>query len=295
MSYWLDKNGGAEAYAGKPAKAKQAFLEAWFAEKLANQKASKSYLTQKEIINGKESEDAWEWVSRKMLADRLGEDKAAAQVDSGKLETRPDPLTGKDCELHREYKLYTRKGAHKEQTNDRQQINIDQELADEKDLKEAAESMQSAFASMAGSSGDITTPARQGTEGTASGVPIKTEPQDGAAEPPHFAYKAKLETDMKKETRCLAEKIMTTKEMYAATKTGGKYLAQLHDDLSQLIPCMAKLYASLERAHLDGNTDEATIVALSKSLMDRHNEFSELHEWYLRMVPKAAKKAKKNT
>lgn len=222
----------------------------------------------------------------------FGETKTLAKIASNKLASRADPHSGLSDEWNIEYKLYKDTGGEAEEYLRREAMSADTEL-DKASATEVQDQINSAASCM--DLGDVS-----GASG--SGAPhmqalIKIEPVgEVVAEAgglPHMGTLSKLQTDLKKEMRAMADRVTTLKEIFEETKSG-KYLQQIHEDATKLIPRASAIFRKIEKVHIECIKDEAVLLAIAKSMEEFMVDFEELVDWHLKLCPKrVAKKSKK--
>ena len=103
MLFWLKKTGNKEAYDKSPMQARKEFLIGWFADKLSKGDVKSS--SSKDIGSTRKSGHEYSWVGKHHIVQTLGKEKAEHRIASGKMESRPDPVTGPGDRLERRVEL----------------------------------------------------------------------------------------------------------------------------------------------------------------------------------------------
>ena len=222
------------------------------------------------------------------MVTRFGEAKAQAKVDSGKLEDRADPDSGLLDKDNKEWKIFDDEGQHREVDRDLRKMSVEEDLTND---KAGLEEMQQSFSS-----------SKENMAGNATVKTVKQEPQeleDGAGkavdlEMPVEEEESKVVKDLKRTPkvvlRNLAEDITNLKEMFHCT-AGNKYTAELHADISKLIPKFAKHYKTVETMVL-GNSQKGEIqqeecLAIGTKIDKDYEELNAVKDPYVKFFPKA--------
>ena len=112
MMYWLKKEGNKAAFDASSVHARKDFFVGWFADKM--NKGGVTNSGSKDIGTSKTSGQEYGWVSKHQLVQTLGKEKAEARIASGKMLTRPDPVTGLSDKWSLEYKSFSDVGSEME-------------------------------------------------------------------------------------------------------------------------------------------------------------------------------------
>ena len=123
LMYYLQVNGKKDSYDATPHHVRNEFFLAWFADKLKNGETTSS--GSKDIGTSREDGREYEWVSKHNLVTSLGNSKAEARIASGKMLTRPDPVTGLSDERNVEYKNFSDVGSEMEKEAQNHRINTE--------------------------------------------------------------------------------------------------------------------------------------------------------------------------
>ena len=129
MMYWLKKEGNKAAFDASPINARKEFFVGWFADKISKGGATSS--GSKDIGTSKTSGQEYGWVSKHQLVKTLGKEKAEARIASGKMPTRPDPVTGLSDEWSLEYKSFSDVGSEMEKETHNHRIETEAEVQSE--------------------------------------------------------------------------------------------------------------------------------------------------------------------
>lgn len=285
MSYWLRNQGFEKEYSTKNTTAKRDFLQHWFADRLAQKNAAKAATSSQRYSSTESAEHKYQWLGKQQMINMFGEAKALAKINSSKLKTRPDPDSGLDDEWNREYQVFVDSGGDTETNSKDEILEAKEEGLSDEQVKEKLEFMRDATECMTSGGQSSATP----------GVVIKKENGGMAAiaQPmPHAETVAKLQADIKKEMRAMADKLTTLKEIFTQTKEQ-KYLQELNSDTSKLIPKASSMVTQIERAHLEQEKDEATLLVIAKNIDGFVDKYNEMLDWYQKLAPKrSTKKAK---
>lgn len=284
MTYYLRSIGLEGHYAQRNSAAKKEYLELWFADRLNMREAKLKSSSTKEFTNTTRASDDFFWASKQELINLLGEIKANNKINSGKLESRPDRDTGLTGEWDLEYKLNRDTGGSEEAHKRGDKLSADIDDMDEDAAKKLSENLDSAGSCMASSS-------------CAPMVPVKKEVENkpnGEVSMPYADELKRLESDLKKEMRTFGDRLLTLKELFEGSKDN-KYFAQVNDDCSKLLPKAGGILKKLEKAHLEGSSEQAVLLVIAKSIHEFQQDFDELMMWWGRLNPsKGTKKAKKS-
>lgn len=291
MSYWLEAQGLKNQYNNKSTAAKQEFLQSWFADKLASKRTELSSTCSQSHATTTITNNDFTWMSKQELINTFGAEKAQAKIDSNVLAHRPDKDTGDDGEWRREFRICRDTGGDHEMHTHESKLAATEDAQDDDHRGQVKDMLDSALVCMGGGSA------------TAAGVAtanVKLEPESEATSSsscnlpanPHAEFLAKLKADAKKEMRAMADRILSLKEIFEATKNE-KYLQSISEDTQKLIPKASKCYKAIEKIHLEGEKDEAIVLALAMQLSDVVKFFDEINDWRQRLNPKKSNKKKK--
>ena len=262
----------------------------------------KQHTGQKSITSLKESESKHEWMCWEKMKVHFGEPKAQAKIDSGKLESRPDPHTGLNDKDNKEWKVYSDTGANKELDVDSRILIVDEDL----EGKEAQE-MLSNFKEFQGC-----------LAGNVALTQVKTEPEDETKKEGKDDKEGQKENDPedvdleedktfidlqnapRNVLRNVGETLTTLKGMYELTGRT-KYCEGMQADISKLIPKFGQLFRQVEvveiKKHTPQDVDPEVKLAALKALATKVDadlaEFEVLKTAYENWFPVSKKQRKK--
>ena len=260
---------------------------------------------QKSITSLKESESKHEWMCWEKMKVHFGEPKAQAKIDSGKLESRPDPDTGKDDKDNKEWKVYFDTGGNKELDEDRRNLMVDEEVGEGKEAQELMASFKEFQGKMAGN---------------VSLTQVKTEPEDETQKQGKDDKEGQKENDPedvdleedktfidlqnapRNVLRNVGETLTTLKGMYELTGRT-KYCEGMQADISKLIPKFGQLFRQVEvveiKKHTPQDVDPQVKLAALKALATKVDaelaEFEGLKTAYEKWFPATTNKKQKKT
>ena len=247
-------------------------------------------------------------MENKAMIDRFGLQKTMARINSGKMSTRPDTITGLQDEWNIEYRITTDFVERSEQKADEHEVSNVAEL-DEEAMKERLEMVKEMQECMnvdgAGSSSSAS-----GQPGVTPGATIKKEKADVETPPKDISKAADIMNaiecevfktlckDPKKVNRDLNAKLTELKINFERTKNM-KYGSELHADVTALLPKAVKIYKvselivvkhenKKEDAEL-GEKERAELLAASISIKKYIEEYNELNGNIKRFMPKKIK------
>ena len=269
----------------------------------------KRQTSQKSITSLKETDHSYKWMCWEQLKVHFGEVKAQAKVDSGKLESRPDPDTGKDDKDNKEWKVYFDTGGNKELDEDRRNLMVDEEVGEGKEAQELMASFRESQGRMAGNvslnqvkTEPEDTPQKEGNadkEGPGCGCGNVDLEEDEDLEEDDKTF-IDLQQAPRNVLRNVMELLTNLKEMYGVTGRT-KYLDGMQADIGKLIPRFAKLFRQVEASVINKDTPEdvdpkvklAALKALATKVDADLAEFEELKEAYEKWFPASKKQRKK--
>ena len=142
MLFWLKKEGNKAAYEASPMQAKKNFLIGWFADKVSKGDVKSS--SSKGIGSTKKSGHEYSWVSKHHLVRTLGKQKAELRIASGKMLSRPDPVTGLTDEWSLEYKNFADVGSEMEHEDHHHRLETEKALKNDVEKAEAMDDWSAA-------------------------------------------------------------------------------------------------------------------------------------------------------
>ena len=290
MLFWLNKTGNKAAYDASPRQAKRDFLIGWFADKLSKGDVKSS--SSKDIGSTKKSGHEYSWVGKHHLVRTLGKEKAELRIASGKMQSRPDPVTGLSDEWSLEYKNFADVGSEMEHEDHNHRIATDTAV---KSDVEKAEAMDDWFAARLQEKGE--------TGSSSPGVYIKKEPSEEESKKDKEKTEAQkklnktietLTSDPRKILKVISDTVITLKVMFQST-TECKYTEKLNEDIGKLLPRFKTDFKGVESLALKSSHDlekfagsddgEAVIRAVAVKLEGNFEKYNELCDWHTKFVP----------
>jgi hypothetical protein len=287
MSYWLSKQGLDAHYHNAPLSVKKSFFVQWSAEKLATE--GKATTIHEVVAKGIKAR-AFEWISKKALISKFGEDKALAKIECNKLATRPDPDSGRADEWHVEYKLYSDTGGNEEEDTYKHALQSEKDYNTAEGAATAKEELKQLSDNMADNINPLAVKMETASSDSSTNIPVVVPSKQEDAK----TFSTLKAGGAKQILRNVNEVILSLKEMFEKTKEG-KYEVQLHDDVKKLISLAGPLYKKLELAFTQGGQDEAEQLALATNIDKAYAKFNEVEEWYLKFHPRSNGKKKART
>jgi hypothetical protein len=297
MMYWLQKSGSKAAFIASPVAARKEFFLNWFADKFSKGDTTSS--GSKVIGTSKTDGHEYEWVSKHQPVQTLGKEKAEARAASGKMATRPDPITGASEEWSIEYKSFKDVGSEMEKESHNHRIEVEVAVKNE---AAKAKAMGDWFAARLHEAGH---------EGSSSpGVCITKEPSEAEAKvDKHKTAQKKLnktiETltiDSRKILKVIGETVITLKCMFQSTLEI-RYTENLNEDIGKLLPRFKMDFKGVESLATKSSIDvetfagtddgEAVIRAMAVKLEGNFEKHNELCDWHSKFVPNNSKKQRK--
>jgi hypothetical protein len=301
MMYYLQANNQKDAYDASSISQKKEFLHAWFADKLASRDGLTNLVTSTGHATEAKSSRNFTWMSEESMIKQLGEAKAIAHIESGRLTSRPDQITGSNDKLMKEFKVYVDGGGDEETVRtDNNLSNVQAELSESK-TTDAMCSMSTCKSVMAGGNElpkAVKPEPGTAAEGTTASSAVGSIELPPPTDCPHKKSCMALSTDSRKVLRNIGDVLTTLKSMFEKTSTL-KYATTLQEDIAKMIPKFAKAYKSVECFHLkscgsEDEPDEAVVLALATMLDDHFDAFDEVSEWYDKLAGGKTKKTKKS-
>ena len=114
LAYYLEQHGAKDEYQHWSGPSKRDFLLVQVAKKIEDGKLAAEVTTARQVEFRQESDYDWHWMGKQEMINTFGEQKALGKIESGKLQTQPDPDTGEHGEWITEYKVHKKKGTSKE-------------------------------------------------------------------------------------------------------------------------------------------------------------------------------------
>jgi hypothetical protein len=227
----------------------------------------------------------------------LGKEKAELRIASGKMQSRPDPVTGLSDEWSLEYKNFADVGSEMEHESHNHRIVTETAVKSE---VEKAEAMDDWFAARLQESGC--------PESSSPGVYIKKEPSEEESTNDKLRTEAQkklnktietLTSDPRKILKVIGETVITLKCMFQSTLEC-KYTEKLNEDISKLLPRFKTDFKGVESLALKSSHDlekfagaddgEAVIRAVAVKLEGNYEKYNELCDWHTKFFPNNSKK-----
>ena len=268
------------------------------------------------ITSSNKDQKRHKWMSASKMVEEFGSAKATAKIKSGKLDSRPDEVTGLDDDEHREYKIIQDEFMEIEADDHQRRLKVEEDL-DDKMAQEAEKSFKDTAQFMVGS-----VPKQQVTDEEVKVEQDEDEkeaqnnnPQEAGdnliqvAEEEEDKTMEMLTKTHKTALRNCQEAIINLKEMFHATAGESKYCYEIHKDLEKMIPQYTDLEQSIESLVLKppekatGKCKQETeegmeqplvvlkVVAFKLDMMDK--DYKGVREAYLKWFPEE-KKGKRN-
>jgi hypothetical protein len=227
----------------------------------------------------------------------LGKEKAELRIASGKMLSRPDPVTGLSDEWSLEYKNFADVGSEMEHEDHHHRLETEKAL---KSDVEKAEAMDDWFAARLQEKGE--------TGSSSPGVYIKKEPSEEESKKDKEKTEAQkklnktietLTSDPRKILKVISDTVITLKCMFQSTLEC-KYTEKLNEDIGKLLPRFKGDFKGVESLALKSSHDlekfagaddgEAVIRAVAVKLEGNFEKYNELCDWHTKFVPNNGKK-----
>jgi hypothetical protein len=263
MMYYLKSQGLENAYGAETAAAKGQFFENWLAEKMTK-KGGTAESSSAHTVRSTDDE-LYDWMGKAELINRIGEAKACAQIESGKLKSRPDRVTDKEGEWLTEYKIWRSTGSKGESHEKKIGLTAADEL-DGDDAAERMKNMQEMEAAMMGGGG--TSDAASSHEPPPALKKVKLEKSDEDGQPSLKLARA-LQSDAKPTMKRLQDQLVNVKRWFSQSKDA-KYCEAFHEDLKKAVTKVAAFYKKVEEIVIDAKKlDDTEAVALGMLIQAR--------------------------
>ena len=289
LSFFLESRGQKEEYADWSREAKKEFLIIFLADRLASGKLKSTMRTFRTVDSVDTNKRSFEWWNKKQMIDTWGEAKAIARINSGKLKTQPDEVTGEHGEFLTEYQIWFGTGGTESSDRNRSEVGGEEEI----DSAEKAATAQGIIDDTARALLCETGSAANSSASNADSeeTQIKQEPM---APTPGSETMKTIKSNARKVLRACGDTITELKFMFEKSK-GDVYQEPLLAEIQKLIPKMSTSFKALESVAVKpADYDDASLLAVSKKLDDQYDTYNKLSSVFDRMNPKerSAKKPK---
>ena len=308
MSFWLQSNDCKVAYdALKNTKdnprAKKAFLVQYLANKIDNGQYKTKQVVSRDLVQVSEKERGFEWMSKKQMIDKWGEEKAEKKILKGNLEWQADPDTKEDGEWDREYKIWHTTGSVKEQDKNSNLLTSAGDCETEESKKQA-QAFMTDLASCIGQESEV---GSMGSMGSNEAVPMARDAKADPVEAPESDVEIKLEGQ--KEHAKTFEALLKNPKTVALNlqdcllrlkcchkdTADGKYTQELHEDLRKQIPKVSAATKKVEMLVTESIQDKVQVLALAIDIDKLYTTCNSLEEWHDKLVGGSSKKRRRTT
>ena len=268
MAYWL-KSRGQEKSAGVRGEDRLRWLEEYFVLKAREKNASRTTSTSHNYAITTKKATKKQWWNKFQLESKLGVERTATLINSGKMQTQACPITGVDDEHNRLYKysFEEEEEAEKDSLSTALTTNAD---VKESELDDAIGVMQSA---------------RDCMQGTFSVANIKTEPEaQQTEEQKNSAMAAKFTADAKAHVNTLQDKILEMDSLLEQAKDN-RHCVTLVDDMTKLKPLFHKALKGVRLivVNAEKKPDITALAKLQEDVQQCTRDYEDVRKWALKM------------
>ncbi|CAK0797197.1 unnamed protein product [Prorocentrum cordatum] len=278
MVAWLKKNpseddDGASSSRGDDRKR---FLVNFLALQMRDKKAKKERTVERQMTSEKQDNSLFFWWSLETMDKELGIEKSKAWRQSGKLLTRPDPLTGSNEDPLKEYRVPREmtRYAKGDKTDVRVGSTVEAANCDLDDLAALADGEPASSAKPEG--GQVKIEPKSKAELTKEKVEeIKNNPQPILRKFQDFVT----------TTKCLINKAGDT-----------KYAENLHDAMKKHLSSLNKVVKIIDQIVGGGEPESAGLKQLVETMAKLEKEQRDIEEWATKfgLIEKAVKRRRKS-